>query len=318
EQAARAVQMILQPIVSSEQIGCAEEPENSLQRAITRSLDELALPTRGAHVFNITIADRSVGAHLSGEILRRRQDSQMIGPVDFELTGTAGQSFGAFLIPGVNLRLAGEANDYVGKGMSGGSITISAGDEACLRGDVLAGNTVLYGATGGELYVAGRVGERFAVRNSGALAVVEGAGQHACEYMTAGIALILGSVGANVGAGMTGGLAYLLRDFSDRYLLNEQSVQAVPIEGQEQLWLRRVLHRHFGLTGSPRAQELLKHTQALPFVRVQPLAPPCSVAETWSPILRHFPRRVSTPDYSRVAVPIPPHYRRQRVRLVTR
>src|SRR5207247_675650 len=124
--------------------------------------------------------------------------------------GVAGQSFGAFLVSGITLRLTGEANDYVGKGLSGGTIAVTAGPRASRRGDVLVGNTVLYGATSGQLYVAGRAGERFAVRNSGALAVVEGTGQHACEYMPAGIVLLLVSAGLNLGSGMTGGLAYLL------------------------------------------------------------------------------------------------------------
>ena len=119
--------------------------------------------------------------------------------------GTAGQSFGAFLISGANFRLTGEANDYVGKGLCGGSIAITAHVEASERGDVLVGNTVLYGATSGELFVAGRAGERFAVRNSGALAVVEGVGRHGCEYMTAGVVVIVGPAGVNLGAGMTGG-----------------------------------------------------------------------------------------------------------------
>ena len=127
---------------------------------------------------------------------------------------------------GLNFRLLGEANDYVGKSLSGGTISITAGEEASTRGDVLAGNTLLYGATSGELYVAGRVGERFAVRNSGALAVVEGVGQHGCEYMTAGVAVILGPAGMNLGAGMTGGLAYLLRD-SDRRIWLQPALGAL-------------------------------------------------------------------------------------------
>jgi len=315
EQAARAVDSILRPVPVSEQIGFAHEPENILQRALRNSLDELYLPTRGTHRFRITTADRAVGAHLSGEILRRRKQSEVVGPVDFEFHGVAGQSFGAFLIPGMNLRLVGEANDYVAKGMAGGSIAISGGTDACLRGDVLAGNTVLYGATGGELYIAGRVGERFAVRNSGALAVVEGTGEHACEYMTAGIALILGTAGNNVGAGMTGGLTYILQEFRHADLLNHQSVRVVAIESDEQRWLRRVLHRHFGLTASMRTQELLRQTHALPFVRIEPLSRPCSVAETWAPILKYFPRRLA-PSYAPIPTSVPPlYYRRQRIRL---
>ena len=141
----------------------------------------------------------------------------------------------------------GEANDYVGKSLSGGTIAITGGEKASLRGDVLAGNTLLYGATGGELYVAGRVGERFAVRNSGALAVVEGVGQHGCEYMTAGVAVILGPAGMNLGAGMTGGLAYVLRDSIGGHGYNQQSVRLAPVEVREELWLRRVLRKHLRL-----------------------------------------------------------------------
>ncbi|MGH9643824.1 MAG: glutamate synthase-related protein, partial [Terriglobales bacterium] len=313
EQAARAVREMLEPITAPEQIGCAQEPDSALPLALTRTLDELGTSIRGSHRFRITTADRAIGAHLSGEILRRKQQFDFTCSADYEFTGAAGQSFGAFLIPGISLRLVGEANDYVGKGMSGGNIAVAGGDDGCMRGDVLAGNTVLYGATGGELYISGRVGERFAVRNSGALAVVEGAGQHACEYMTAGVALILGPVGANLGAGMTGGLTYLLRDFLESHLLNKPSVRAVSVEGQEQMWLRRVLHRHFGLTGSLRTAELLRHAQELPFVRIEPLSPPCSVAETWNPILEYFPRRVPSTDRSRGTVQVPPYHRKQRV-----
>src|SRR6266436_686665 len=145
-------------------------------------------------------SDRSVGTGLSGEIMRRRaQDCSSDHGIEQEFTqaftGSAGQSFGAFLADGVTLKLAGVANDYVGKGLSGGTIAISAGSAASRRGDVLAGNTVLYGATSGQLYVSGRAGERFAVRNSGALAVVEGVGQHGCEYMTGGVVLVLGPAG---------------------------------------------------------------------------------------------------------------------------
>src|SRR3984957_13778375 len=182
--------------------------------------------------------DRSVGAGLSGELMRRRANNTGDdGEVVQAFEGAAGQSFGAFLAEGVTLKLNGEANDYVGKGLSGGTIALSAGSAASRRGDVLAGNTVLYGATSGQLYVAGRAGERFAVRNSGALAVVEGVGQHACEYMTAGVAIILGPAGINLGAGMTGGLAYLLRDHATGHVHNEQSVRLVALELKEELWL---------------------------------------------------------------------------------
>ena len=312
QQAARTVSEILEPSEVPEQIGCAQEVDSTLRLAMVRKLHELEAPTWEPRRFSITTTDRTIGAHLSGEILRRGEE---FSSADYEFVGTAGQSFGAFLVQGVNLRLIGEANDYVGKGMSGGSIAVTAGDEACHRGDVLAGNTVLYGATGGQLYVAGRVGERFAVRNSGALAVVEGTGQHACEYMTAGVAVILGPVAANLGAGMTGGLTYLLRHFAQDHLLNAQSVRAVSIEGREQIWIRRVLHRHFGLTGSPRTADLLRHTETLPFVRIAPLAPACLTAETWEPILKYFPRRLPRTELLRIPATSPSPSHRQRARL---
>ncbi len=198
----------------------------------------------------------------------------------------------------MNFRLLGEANDYVGKSLSGGTIAITAGEEASPRGDVLAGNTLLYGATSGELYVAGRVGERFAVRNSGALAVVEGVGQHGCEYMTAGVAVILGPAGMNLGAGMTGGLAYLLRDSIGGYGYNQHSVRLAPIEVREEVWLRRVLRKHLRLTGSPRAAASLNASAPLPFLRVEPLALPCPIAETWATILTRFKRHVALPVYA--------------------
>jgi glutamate synthase domain-containing protein 3 len=316
QEAGRALAELLQPIAAPPQTNCLREPAGRLQIALSRTFAEGSL--NRARRFRITNADRAVGAHLSGDILRSR--SEMITPVDYDFVGAAGQSFGAFLIPGISLRLFGEANDYVGKGLSGGNIAITAGEEASLRGDVLAGNTVLYGATSGELYVAGRAGERFAVRNSGALAVVEGVGQHACEYMTAGVAIILGPAGINLGAGMTGGLAYLLQESVDRRVHNDQSVRLVPIELTEELWLRRVLRRHERLTGSPRAAQLLRSAQALPFSRVEPLSLPCSIAETWDAILKRF-RTQSIPvlDFPRV-VPLDrgTPYRKQRAALGNR
>ena len=291
-------------------------------------VDDLESLSLRPYRFAITNEDRAVGAHFSGEVLRRIRPSfglsaPDIPGVDCEFVGTAGQSFGAFLISGANFHLIGEANDYVGKGLCGGSIAISTHDDASERGDVLVGNTVLYGATAGELFIAGRAGERFAVRNSGALAVVEGVGRHGCEYMTAGIVLILGPAGDNLGAGMTGGLTYLLREdaqFSYRSIrdvanldftrldlgrrdlarpdfarldfanldqasrMNRDSVRFAALQLQEEQWLRRILHRHVQLTGSPRAAELLSRP-SLPLLRVEPITPPCSVEDTWSPIL---------------------------------
>ncbi len=234
--------------------------------------------------------DRSVGAGLSGELMRRRaNNSGDDGEVVQAFEGAAGQSFGAFLADGVTLKLNGEANDYVGKGLSGGTIALSAGSAASRRGDVLAGNTVLYGATSGQLYVAGRAGERFAVRNSGALAVVEGVGQHGCEYMTGGVALVLGPLGLNFGSGMTGGLAYVLRaEVED--VLNLDFVGVHEVDAEEEAWLRRVLEEHVQFTASPRASRLLSRRNGLPFVRVQPVHLQATVADTWKPVMARLTR----------------------------
>ncbi len=154
----------------------------------------------------LSTADRSFGAALSGALER----GSLRGPIRLEMRGSAGQSFGAFATKGVDLRLVGQANDYVGKGLSGGRIVVVPEPELAARSPSVAGNTCLYGATGGRLHLVGRAGMRFAVRNSGAEAVVEGIGPHGCEYMTGGVVVVLGPVGANFGAGMTGGRAYLL------------------------------------------------------------------------------------------------------------
>ena len=235
-------------------------------------------------------SDRSVGTGLSGELMRRRAHG---GCLDQQFTqefvGSAGQSFGAFLADGVTLKLSGEANDYVGKGLSGGTIAISAGSAASRRGDVLAGNTVLYGATSGQLYIAGRAGERFAVRNSGALSVVEGVGQHGCEYMTGGVVLVLGPLGLNFGSGMTGGLAYVMHAEAED-VLHREFVALADIEADEQLWLRRVLEAHQHFTASPRAARLLSRRGALPLVRVQPVHLQGTIADTWRPVLERLRR----------------------------
>ncbi len=290
EDAREVLASLLAPVQGPAQPACPREPDGGLHLDLTAMADELdTLRTRG-HRFRITNSDRAIGAHLSGEILRRRSGAGILGVIASEFTGTAGQSFGAFLISGIKFRLLGEANDYVGKGLSGGTIAITAGDDASTRGDVLVGNTVLYGATSGELYVAGRAGERFAVRNSGALAVVEGVGQHACEYMTAGVVCILGPAGMNLGAGMTGGAAYVLRDSLAGHGYNQHSVQLRPLEVREELWLRLVLRRHLRHTGSPRALSLLSSDAPLPFLRLEPLRPPCSISETWTATLAQLKR----------------------------
>jgi glutamate synthase (ferredoxin) len=253
----------------------------------------------------ITNSDRSIGAHLSGQILRRTQYSGLgHEKIHCEFRGTAGQSFGAFLISGLSFRLTGEANDYVGKSLSGGTIAITAGPDASQRGDVLAGNTILYGATGGELYIAGRAGERFAVRNSGALAVVEGVGQHGCEYMTAGIVILLGRAGINLGSGMTGGLVYALRKSLAATDYNSEFVRTAEIEEPERAWLRQALMEHVRLTESPKARRLLRYSSSsFMLVRLQPVSLPCSIEQTWAPILSRWRTPVSeTASEKRAAV----------------
>jgi glutamate synthase (NADPH/NADH) large chain/glutamate synthase (ferredoxin) len=247
-------------------------------------------------------SDRSVGAGLSGERSRERAAGRgSLAPVAKEFHGSAGQSFGAFLGAGIDFSLQGDANDYVGKGLSGGTIAISAGTGASRRGDVLAGNTVLYGATSGQLFVAGRAGERFGIRNSGALAVVEGVGQHGCEYMTGGVVLVLGPLGLNFGSGMTGGLAYVLRAEADD-VLHRDFVSAEEITSSEDAWLRRTLREHFERTASARATRLLSRRGPLPMLRVQPIHLQGTVENVWEPVLVKLrPEFVSVPD----VLPVP-------------
>ncbi len=260
------------------------------QRPLSQRLLEVSTLSRRSvpPVFPIVNADRSIGAELTGERLRRPKATQANSSLDIHFRGTAGQSFGAFLGKGIRFHLNGAANDYVGKGLSGGTIAIAAGSQASRRGDVLAGNTVLYGATSGELYIAGQAGERFAVRNSGAVSVVEGVGDHACEYMTGGVVVILGTAGINLGSGMTGGLTYVLTDHVSNSSCNADFVQLTACTAEEEQPVRQLLIRHWMLTGSNRAALLLESGLRLPIMRMQPLILPCTVAETWKPILQRF------------------------------
>ncbi len=251
--------------------------ENSLNERMVHDTRN-ALSGRGPQTLNYSIRnrDRSIGARLSGEIGQLYGDQGMPpGTVNITFNGSAGQSFGVFNAPGMNLTLVGEANDYVGKGMAGGTLVLRPGDglRFAWHENVIAGNTLLYGATGGELFAAGRVGERFAVRNSGARAVVEGVGDHGCEYMTGGTVAVLGPTGRNFGAGMTGGVAYVLDEtaaFQQRY--NSQLVQLDRLNAQDATQLRQLIRRHYELTGSPFAGEILQRwEQYVPlFWRVMP------------------------------------------------
>ena len=247
----------------------------SLDKEILSELEpylDCGLPFSGNYqILNHHLA---VGARVAGAIAERHGDEGLApGSVRLRFSGTAGQSFGAFLCRGVHLELEGEANDYVGKGLSGGEITIrpfrraSYADQSHLH--LIIGNTVLYGATGGKLFAAGQAGDRFAVRNSGAVAVIEGAGNHCCEYMTGGIVAVLGRAGRNFAAGMSNGVAYVLDEtgtFATR--LNHDLVELSGLELEDVEVLRRLIHEHEEKTVSPRARNILvRWDEFLPLFR---------------------------------------------------
>jgi glutamate synthase domain-containing protein 2/glutamate synthase domain-containing protein 1/glutamate synthase domain-containing protein 3 len=222
--------------------------------------------------------DRTVGAMLSGEIARRYgHEGLPEDTITCSFTGAAGQSFGAFAARGLTLHLEGEANDYVGKGLSGGKIIVKpyAGAAYDPSINAVAGNVILYGATGGEAYLSGKVGERFAIRNSGAYAVVEGVGDHACEYMTGGRVVVLGDTGINFAAGMSGGIAYVYdrhQRLDSRCNLDMVDLELVSDQSDRDE-LKRLIQNHFKYTGSPKAAEILDSWEnALPFfVKVFPM-----------------------------------------------
>ncbi len=215
-----------------------------------------------AHIrARITNRDRTVGTLLSYLLARSANQPYPDGTIIVELEGSAGQSFGAFLAKGVNLHLTGDANDYVGKGLSGGRITIRVPEEAGYKSEesIIIGNVALYGSTSGEAYFNGRAGERFCVRNSGVVAVVEGIGDHGCEYMTGGVAVVLGSIGRNFGAGMSGGTAYLLDEGGAlESRLNMEGASTEPLTESEDIeMVKRLLENHVTYTNSSKARRLL-------------------------------------------------------------
>jgi glutamate synthase (ferredoxin) len=216
--------------------------------------------TKSHHLVN---TDRTVATRLSGVIAQKYGNNGFEGQINLNFTGSAGQSFGAFALPGMTLTLEGEANDYVGKGMHGGEIIIKPPAAATYdpAQNVIIGNTCLYGATGGHLFANGMAGERFAVRNSMAKAVIEGAGDHCCEYMTGGVIVVLGKVGRNVGAGMTGGLAYFLDEdgtFQSKVNLEIVKIQKVSTSAGEQQ-LKELIELHAAKTGSAKAKTILEN-----------------------------------------------------------
>jgi glutamate synthase domain-containing protein 3 len=263
----------------------------------------------------VTTADRSFGAGLTGALER----GELRGPIRLELHGAAGQSFGAFAGAGIALRLVGQANDYVGKGLSGGRITVAPEADLAVAAssEAIAGNTCLYGATSGRLHLIGRAGMRFAVRNSGATAVVEGIGPHGCEYMTGGTVVVLGPVGANFGAGMTGGRAYLF-DPTGRHAaaLHGDSVVATRLvnvmadreDGMDRLAELRALLDDHREAGSDLADRVLADRDGLAasFWVVEPVAPVVAIPAAPARPALDRPTAVPAPAAMRAQVDVEP------------
>ncbi|MFK7890159.1 MAG: glutamate synthase large subunit [Granulosicoccus sp.] len=241
------------------------------EQMVSDCLTAISKKSGGDFHYKIKNINRSIGARLSGEIARKHGDSGMsYSPINIFCTGTAGQSFGVWNAGGLNLYLDGDANDYVGKGMAGGKIVIRSPADASYasRDSTIVGNTCLYGATGGHLYASGLGGERFAVRNSGAVAVIEGIGDHGCEYMTGGCVVVLGETGVNFGAGMTGGIAFVYDQhnvFVDRYNHELIDIHRLHAESMERYknYLQSLIEDHASETGSPLAQQMIDEFYSL-------------------------------------------------------
>jgi glutamate synthase (NADPH/NADH) large chain/glutamate synthase (ferredoxin) len=260
---------------------CTRRPDPVLYDSIDVDLLQLSRPaieqtTRVRIERQIQNKNRAVGGLLSGEIAREHGSEGLPqGSIDIHLTGSAGQSFGAWLAPGVTLELEGDANDYTGKGLSGGTLVVrpSPGAGFTAEENVIVGNVVLYGATSGRAFFRGLAGERFAVRNSGAVAVVEGVGDHCCEYMTGGRVVVLGPTGLNFAAGMSGGIAYVLDvDGGFRARCNTELVGFDEITCDEGIELHGWIEEHADRTGSAVAEGLLEDWdgQLERFVKVMP------------------------------------------------
>ena len=262
---------------------CVRGQDHGLEESLDHELIRLAAPAleraeRVSAELPIRNTHRTVGAMLSGEIARKfGHDGLPEDTIRFRFTGSAGQSFGAFAVQGVTLTLEGEANDYVGKGLSGGRLIVYPHRRSTFVPEetIVIGNTVLYGATGGEAYFRGTAGERFGVRNSGAMAVVEGVGDHGCEYMTGGVVVVLGKTGRNFGAGMSGGIAFVLDEAGE--FERSCNMGLVELERVEEAadaeMLRHLIDRHARYTGSGRARRVLdRWEEVLPrFTKVIPV-----------------------------------------------
>ncbi len=262
---------------------CIRTQDHAMEKAFDQELIKAAKPAfeQGKTVkINMPIKNihRTAGAMLSGELVKKYGPNGLPdGTIEFNFTGSAGQSFGAFLAPGVVFNVEGDVNDYVGKGMSGGRIVVVPPAKATFipEESIIAGNVILYGATGGEVYLRGLAGERFCVRNSGANAVVEGLGDHGCEYMTGGCVAVIGPTGVNFAAGMSGGVAYVYDEnelFDTRCNLDMVDLESVTKEFDKKR-LRSLLEKHVQYTGSMRAKRILDNWEtSLPFfVKVMPI-----------------------------------------------
>jgi glutamate synthase (NADPH/NADH) large chain len=260
-----------------------KKQHHKIDNVLDRELITLATPAlefkeKVDIVKEISNTDRTTGAMLAGEVAKRYGGAGLPdNTINATFRGSAGQSFGAFLTKGMTFRLVGDANDYLGKGLSGGKIIVVPPKDSILKPEenIIVGNTLMYGATSGEVYINGVAGERFCVRNSGAIAVIEGAGDHCCEYMTGGRAVILGPVGRNFAAGMSGGLAYVLNeDGNFDFFCNMGMVELSLVDDMsDNKELKDLISRHYHYTSSPLAQRILENWNEYitKFIRVVPI-----------------------------------------------
>ncbi len=244
---------------------CQREQIHNLEAVLDQKLVEVASPAFANQAgvdctFEIQNTDRSVGTLLSNEISNQFQDKGLPKPMSVKFNGSAGQSFGAFLAKGVHFTVEGDANDYVGKGLSGGTLTLYPHRKTDIKAqeNIIVGNVCFYGATSGDAYIHGMAGERFCVRNSGAHVVVEGIGDHGCEYMTGGVVIVLGEIGRNFAAGMSGGIAYIWDQAKnlERHI-NRELVDLDPLDNQDIKQMKAMISKHHELTNSPVAKDFL-------------------------------------------------------------
>ena len=250
--------------------------ENTLDMKVLMKKFKLGSKNPQSVTLNVSNTDRAFGAIFGSEITRKYGSTLPDDVFTAHCVGAGGQSFGAFIPNGLTLDLVGDCNDYMGKGLSGGKIVVRPPQGISFKPEenIITGNVALYGATSGKAFISGVAGERFAVRNSGATAVVEGVGDHGCEYMTGGTVVVLGSTGKNFAAGMTGGIAYVLDENWDFYQrVNKETVSLEPVEHKYDVaTLKELIREHVELTGSPRGKEILDNfSEFLPkFKKVLP------------------------------------------------